>query len=346
MDNNRNTIMSLIEDFKTISIIGMDKNVGKTTVLNYIIQNSMELIMPLGITSIGRDGEGTDVVTLTKKPKIYVRRGSYIATVRQCLDNSDITKEIINTTGIQTPMGEVIIVKSLSDGYVDLGGPSVNSQMSMISNDLLNLGCEKVLVDGALGRRTFASPSITEATILSTGASLSKNMYSVVEKTAHTIRLLSIPEEEDSYIVALCNNTLESQRISIIYKNKSIKNLNALTSLDSGKDIVYNLTENVSYVFIKGILSDKLLLDIIRSTDLYKRVIFLVEDGTKLFLSEEIYKKFIVTGGQIRCLSPINVLFVTCNPKSPYGYEFNKDIFLNKLRESVDLPVFDVEYNA
>ena len=346
MEYNHNKIMELIRGFKTISIIGMDKNVGKTTVLNYLIENSRNYISPLGLTSIGRDGEDTDVVTLTSKPRIYVGSGTYIATVKQCLGNSDITKEIINTTGIYTPMGEVIVTKALSDGYVDLGGPSVNSQMSKICNYLLDLGCEKVLVDGALGRKTFASPGITEATILSTGASVSRSMNKVIEKTAHTASLLSIPSEKDPYILELCNNTLDEHRINIIYNNGTIKHLKASTSLDAGKDIVYNLNENVAYIYIKGILSDKLLLDIIKSTDEYKKVIFLVEDGTKLFLTEEIYKKFIVTGGQIKALCPINILFITCNPKSPYGYEFNKDMFLNKLRKAVDLPVFNVLYEA
>ena len=38
----------------------------------------------LGLTSIGRDGESTDVVTGTEKPGIFVREGTLIATARIC----------------------------------------------------------------------------------------------------------------------------------------------------------------------------------------------------------------------------------------------------------------------
>lgn len=61
----------LLKDYKRVSIIGMEKNVGKTTVLNQLIEDiGMKKIV--GLTSIGRDGEDTDVVTNTHKPRIYV----------------------------------------------------------------------------------------------------------------------------------------------------------------------------------------------------------------------------------------------------------------------------------
>ena len=54
----------LLKDYKRVSIIGMEKNVGKTTVLNQLIEDiGMKKIV--GLTSIGRDGEDTDVVTNT-----------------------------------------------------------------------------------------------------------------------------------------------------------------------------------------------------------------------------------------------------------------------------------------
>ncbi len=336
------TIVDIIDKFNTVSIIGMDKNVGKTTVLNYIIDHVKENKYPLGLTSIGRDGEKTDLVTSTEKPRIYVRRGTYIATAKQCLSYGDITKEILAATDIHTAMGEVIMIKALSDGYVDLGGPSVNSQMANICSYLRKLGCRLVLVDGALSRKTFASPSITEATILSTGASLSRNMNLVVEKTVHAANLLSTYKEEDEGIINLCNSTSHENRINIIYKNYTIESLELETSLDAAKDIVSNLGENVSHIYIKGIISDKLLNDIMKSTDEYKNVTFLAEDGTKLFITKENLQKFKARGGDIKVLNPINLLCITCNPKSPFGYEFDKNIFIEKLRCAVNLPVFDV----
>ena len=78
------------------------------------------------------------------------------------------------------------------------------------------------------------------------------------------------------------------------------------------------------------------------TTKKYTGVTFLVEDGTKLFLTRDTLYKFKVQGGIIKTINPINIVCVTANPKSPYGYEFDKHKFLDGLRNNLDVPVFDV----
>jgi len=343
MKNTQNTpnIFHMVQKYDSISIIGMSKNVGKTTTLNHILREARGRIS-LGLTSIGRDGEELDRVTATEKPKIYIEEGTIIATAKQCLLNSDITREILKTTGFNTPMGEIIICRALSDGYVDLGGPSVNSYMVEICDELKRFGSELVIVDGALSRKTFASPSITNATILSTGAALSRSMAKVIEETSHTVKLLSLENEEDGEILKLADEVLYRGRIGIIHKDNTIKMLDVLTALESSKEIIEAIDENISYVVIKGVVSDKLLEDIMTSTNKYKGITFLVEDGTKLFLTKETLYKFIKQGGSIKTINKINIVCVTSNPKSPYGYEFDKHKFLDGLRNNLNIPVFDV----
>lgn len=334
-------ILERIKGYRIISIIGMEKNVGKTTVLNYILDEARGKIS-LGLTSIGRDGEDKDRVTFTRKPKIYIEKGTYVATAKQCLFSSDITKEIVETTGIHTSMGEVIIAKALSDGYVELAGPSINSDMRNICDDILGIGIELVLVDGALSRKTSASPAITEAAILSTGASLGSSISKVVDNTSYSVKLLCLEAEQDKEILGLCREITKSSKIGFIYRDRSIKCLDILTSLEASREISENLNENVDHVVIKGIVSDKLLEDIIKSTDKYKGVTFLVEDGTKVFVKRETLYRFEKHGGSFKVLNSINLICLTCNPKSPYGYEFDKHRFLDELRENISLPIFDV----
>jgi len=87
-----NEILKLLKPYKSVSIIGMNKNVGKTTTLNHILKEARGSVS-LGLTSIGRDGEELDRVTATEKPKIYIEKGTVIATAKQCLLNSDFTRE-------------------------------------------------------------------------------------------------------------------------------------------------------------------------------------------------------------------------------------------------------------
>ena len=58
-------LQELSTKYQTLSIVGMAKNSGKTTALNYFIEEAMDDGMVLGITSTGRDGESTDLVTGT-----------------------------------------------------------------------------------------------------------------------------------------------------------------------------------------------------------------------------------------------------------------------------------------
>lgn len=337
------TLMELLQrltDHNSISIIGMDKNVGKTTTLNFII-NKARGKYTLGLTSIGRDGEEKDMVTGTNKPRIYVGKNTFVASAKKCLIASDVTMEIIDTTGIDTPMGEIIITRSLSDGYIELAGPSVNTSMKEICIKLRDYGCDYVLCDGAVSRKTFASPTITDATILCTGASVNKDIYKVVDETVHTVNLLSIKKSADTDLSKLLSEN-DDYKVCLIDKNYDIKYLPVLTSLEASGDIVKNIDEHTKYIIIKGIISDRLLLGIIGSAHLYKNIIIIIEDGTKMFVSEKVYDMFIRSGGMIEALNSINLIGVTINPVSPFGYEFEKGKLESLISREINLPVYNV----
>ena len=128
----RDTLHKALAEVKTMSIVGMCKNAGKTTVLNWLLANAGRERV-LGLTSIGRDGESTDVVTGTEKPSIFVPEGTLIATAKDMLRLGDVTKEIMATTGIPTPLGEVVVMRARSDGYVQIAGPSITTQLKEVS---------------------------------------------------------------------------------------------------------------------------------------------------------------------------------------------------------------------
>ena len=82
-------------------------------------------------------------------------------------------------------MGEVVIFRARSDGSVQLAGPSITDQLARLREELFSLGADRVIIDGALSRKSLCSRKVTEATVLCTGASYSKSMDVVVEDTAY-----------------------------------------------------------------------------------------------------------------------------------------------------------------
>lgn len=183
----------------SLAILGMGKNAGKTTVLNFLLSRLAKGPKTVAVTSIGRDGESVDVVTGTSKPGIWVKRGSLIVTATGLLNACDITREIVDATGIHTPLGEVVVMRALSDGNVQLAGPSVSGQLIPLIEKLRDFGAGVVLVDGAISRKAFGSPTVCEAVILCAGASGHPDMEVVVRETAYICELLLLPESKEDH---------------------------------------------------------------------------------------------------------------------------------------------------
>ena len=55
--------------YRSLSIVGLDKNTGKTVCLNYILRRLNQLGTHIGVTSIGVDGEQVDSVLPPPNPK-------------------------------------------------------------------------------------------------------------------------------------------------------------------------------------------------------------------------------------------------------------------------------------
>lgn len=82
-------LYDLSTKYKTLSIVGMAKNAGKTTALNYLIEEAIDEGILLGVTSTGRDGESQDLVTGTEKPRVYLDQDMLVAVPSLLYDLAD-----------------------------------------------------------------------------------------------------------------------------------------------------------------------------------------------------------------------------------------------------------------
>lgn len=171
-----------------ISIAGLSKNAGKTTLLNRLIRDYKGT---LALTSIGYDGESVDAVTDTPKPNVFVRRGTIIYTAESVVRESDITREIVGVTDIRTALGRVVAVRALSDGIVTLAGPAAGEDLIELTEDFRRLGAERMLIDGALSRRVFATIGKSKEFMYCIGASYSPDMEKTVRDGAFCVKLMT-----------------------------------------------------------------------------------------------------------------------------------------------------------
>ncbi|WP_244985967.1 hypothetical protein [Anaerosalibacter bizertensis] len=329
--------------YETVSIVGMAKNTGKTMTLNHLIGEAIDESVVVGITSIGRDGESLDLVTETEKPKIFVEEGTLVATTSDMLLLGDAKVEIISVTDYRTPLGSIIIGRVKDSGYVQIGGPQTVKETKEVANIMLELGAEFVIIDGALDRISSAAPSVSEGTILSTGATLSRNVNKVIEETLHVVNLLKLPEVKDEKARPLIEEIVESGKVCLINEDYEIEPLKVRTALSCGNIIGDHISEDTKYVVVSGSLVKNTIEDMIKTTRKYKNVKIIISDGTKVFIKPKDWLRFQRYGVKVEVLNSIELVAITTNPYAPQGYYFDPREFLEKMKGYVkEVPVIDV----
>ncbi len=308
-----------VNKYNCVAITGIAKNTGKTTVLNAILSEETDKVR--GITSIGYDGESTDQVTSTEKPLIYIKKNTLIATADGLLPYCDFTKELLSYTGFNTPMGEAIIVRALSDGYVQIAGPSTRAQMEETVKQLKKYGAEQVFIDGALSRKSTAAITFSDACIMATGAAFSHNIDRIVEETAHFAKLLSLPVYSDFSERISSIDTLAANEINeiseVIKKNKS--------------------------VFFKGAITSQLIKDILNTNQNLDGLSIIGEDGTRFLIGPQLLFDVFRHGIRLYVQNPINLIAITVNPKAPSGMILDSTELCSALKKEINSLVLDIK---
>ncbi len=332
-------LQELSEKYKRIAIVGMAKNAGKTTTLNYLLEEAMDEGMICGVTSTGRDGERTDLVTGTDKPSIYLEEDTIVSVPVQLYDLADAGLEILEETKFGTSLGNVLICRVAGSGFVQVAGPVINAQHESLCQRMMELGAEVVLIDGAIDRKSIAAPETSDAIILSTGAVLSRRMNTVVDETAHTVEVYGLPRLEDGP----AREAIESEgsdRILLVRDGRA-EALDLVTGLGAGKLLASKIDDQVSHVFLPGAFTPGSIegIDPRRMRD----TVFVLRDSTRIFFPPDRWRKMRRWGMDIRVLDRINVAAVTVNPTSPLGYRFDQQALVEAMRRAIPgIPVIDV----
>lgn len=331
-----------ISKISSLSVIGLGKNAGKTTFLNKILSDvyeGEENPPIIGLTSIGRDGEETDVVTSTSKPKIYIRRNTLIATASDLLRKCDITKEILETTEIPTAMGQVVILRALSDGFVEIAGPSSTSDLRFIEKTFKKYTDNLFfLVDGALSRKSTAGHSLTQATILCTGASVNENEETLTDITMNTVNLLTLEGIDEKYNELLKDDTSRVVIIDEDYEgNLYKKSIDTDIALKSASEIKDNLTDDTVLIMIRGAITDNFIKQISDNIK-FRNLILCAEDGTRFLTNPITGRNLEIRNINLKVLKEINLVCIGINPYSTSGYMLDSD----SLKSSIEKRLLEV----
>ena len=333
----------LATKYKTVSIVGMAKNSGKTTALNYFIEEAMDEGLLLGVTSTGRDGEATDLVTGTDKPRVYLYSGTLVSVPTQLYELADAGLEILRMTNYHTSIGQIMLCRVVDSGYVQIAGPVNTADHKRLCREMFDHGAEMVLIDGAIDRKSIAAPETSDAIILATGAVLSRSIKRVVEETAHIVGLYQLPELEPGESRSL----LESGPMDrLVILDRGVNGLAARvldlkTGLSASRFLDDELTDDSESIFIPGALTNSVIADI--NPEKLKRIKVILKDPTKIFIDSMNWQQLRKKGFTAYVLDNITVAAVTVNPMAPLGYAFGHEELRSAMEGALKgIPVIDV----
>lgn len=326
-----------ILNYSSLSIVGLEKNTGKTECLKYVLEHLPLDKKRVAVTSIGIDGESVDQVTQTAKPEIYLREGMYFGTSEMHYRQRKLVSELIDVSDVNTSLGRVVTAKALTRGKILLSGPSTGASLRRWMKEMRKHDIDLVIVDGALSRLSSASPAVSESMILSTGAAYSANMQTLVQKTAFVVDLINIgvTNERNLELLAPIEKGLWS-----VDKDGQLHDLNTVSSLS--KEIRFEGMENCETLFVAGALVDS-FLEKVRQNKQLKGVELVVRDFTKIFASQQALRQFCHSGGKLHVLQRSKLIAVCVNPTSPSGYVLDSQILCKTLSEAIQLPVYDLK---
>lgn len=180
---------------QTVSIIGLAKGTGKTTVLNRLLrqlykENTMHAP---AVTSAGFDGAFCEKHAAAAGSQIIISEGSLVATASGLFPDCDFTAEVLASTATPSPLGEIYIFRAHSPGRAILGGPSSSGTLRSLKKQMFSLGADCFLIDGAAGRRSVGSAEVSDGIYLCTAPWIEMTQSNSLRTSLTAVSLYTLP---------------------------------------------------------------------------------------------------------------------------------------------------------
>ena len=328
--------------FTTLAVMGMTKNTGKTVALNHLLAQAATSRISVGVTSIGRDGEDRDQVFFVPKPPVLVWPGTLVATARDTLRRAKVRCQCIGASGIDSPMGEILIVKVLDHGEMEIAGASRGADQRKIISQLRQCGAALVLLDGALGRSHHASPAIADGVILATGAAIGGGMADVMRKTRDRLAILGIAQA-DAAVRQLCAPVFATGGVGLWDRQGKPLFLAHIPTLNGAPALMQHAQADIKTIAVSGAVGRSLWRALLTLASSKPGLTVVVNDGTKLFVEAADLLALRGLGARLLADRGIHLIGITLNPFSPLGGSFSAHEFLLAARQAFgDYCVSDV----
>lgn len=342
-----------------LSVVGLSKNVGKTTATNALLQALLDEgfyeASELALTSLGLDGEAVDALTGLPKPRYIPQAGLLVATTGELLRQAEgegARFELLQQLPGRTALGPVFLARVMQPGKVVIAGPTLLRDLRAALDRCSAFGIKLGIVDGAINRLGAAAPAITDACILCVGASVAATPELAARRSADVFKRLATAQSihADAYM----NSKQQTPARLIRFAPHSLtSNSQKAEPEDEAHCIVeqmQNGEQEEIVCFLHGALTEEFtraLLAFLPQHAPIRQAELVVEDATKIFCHPVTLSRLAVRGLNVRVARSVQALAITMNPYTP-EYPCTPQYFLDALLRELPEhcpPVIDVVSN-
>jgi hypothetical protein len=302
------TLAELVRPHATVTVVGLAKNAGKTTVVNHLLERMEDRV---GLASLGLDGEARDQLTGLAKPRIAPPAGALVLTTTQLRGQTPVVREL----PFRTAAGEVVIAAAGGGEPVVVSGPTRLDELDQALAALRSAGAERLLLEGALGRLGTAAPGRADAVVVAAGASLADGGDDLPLRLRLAVDALDLPVSDAPADVRLDRAAgFEAEAAAVV-----------------GQGAVAE---------IGGALTDPLLEALMREG---RRATLVVADSTRVLAGAWTVARARRAGVELAVRRPLRIAALTSSPFHPEGSRRAEDAFRALAAASAGRwPVYDV----
>jgi len=238
---------------KIIAIVGLAKNVGKTSFLNWYLKKLDVKLGAIGISTTGRDGEDVDLVTGMQKPKVFLPENVYFTSFDYVYNKNSSALIGIEKLPFRVLNKNLWLYKTTECIETEIVGPSTLKEQEALMSLYEKLGCETILFDGSLDRKSVClSGKITDI-VLVVGAAVGN--ISEIKQQAEKIKLYSEFQYFNFDEIFKTKEFGIGGEILVNYDNNIIAT-GLKTIYGNEKEICDILSKNPKWVYFCGALTD------------------------------------------------------------------------------------------
>ena len=307
-----------------LALIGLAKNVGKTTATNHLLETliseNLYRAEELALTSLGLDGEATDALTGLPKPRYVPQAGLLVATtsdlLRQAENEGAHIERLAHLPG-RTALGPVILARVRRPGRIIIAGPTLLRDLRVALDRLQEYGARLCIIDGAINRLGAASPSVTDACIVCTGASAAATPELVARRSSDVLARLTTPQTRWSNVY---KKHQPRARLLMFSPDGETACFSGSSEPAAEAQWIVTHLQSGAVFLLRGAFTEELLRALLaqlpqHASDYQAELV--VGDGTKIFCHSVVLQRLAARGLHVSVADPISILALTINPYTP-----------------------------